>query len=189
MQNNFNMKDRYYEILSICKLSVEDFSKILEIHSNVFLRFISSNHITPKTALKINNMGININWLLFGQEPKYNETKKGYEIKKLFIDNQLNEIHFVFYKVKKWVELHYDSIYDFQEKFNLNNQDSIKMLGYTNQLTYNLSKTLKEEGLNLKWLYHNDEDPYNNKIAGKEKREWALTYLDNTSFIYNHIKI
>lgn len=188
MKSEFNMKNRYYEILSICNITVEEFSNKLGIESKIFSRHADSSHITAHHAKIINKMGINVLWLLFGEEPKYNKTHKGYELRKLFKENEKDEVNFIYYKIKEWIEIHYDSIEDFEIIFELKEEDSVKYVKNTNQLPYKLSRILNDEGMNTYWLYHSSEEPYNNRKTGKSKREWVLEFLDEENYIFNNLK-
>lgn len=187
MKSNYNTKDRFYEILSICNITAQEFSKHLNIDSKVFSRFTSNQKIHPQTLNVIYNLGINLNWFCLGIGDKYNNTSKGKIHKNNFKENEVDEVNFVYYKIKEWVELHFGSTQEFEQIYNLGDNESIEYVKHTNQIPYILSKKLKEAGLNINWLYHPDCDPYNTSESGRNKRAWTLKYLNQDNFIYKSL--
>lgn len=183
-----SMKDRFYEVLSLCKISVRDLSNHLDIHENVFTRYISNDKISCDIGLKIEELGINSRWILIGKGNIYNETEKGKSIKKLIDNNKKIEDNFIYFKIITWLNAHYSDIKKFETKYGIDGLNYIESLRLNSQISYDLFKALKEDGLNINWIYHNDSSPYNFSKNGRKKKSWALHNLERDNYLYNIIK-
>jgi len=186
-----SIKDRFYEILHICDMTRRDFCTYIGIDERVFLRYIDRNSISQEHTEKIYNLGININWLLTGNEEKYNLTFNGQKLKKK-LENSLTSTHFhdnyILFKLDKWISLFYKSIRDFEEILKIKDQSYFTIIERSNQIPMVLLDLLRKDGMNIKWLYNANESPFCNSIEGIRKKRLVLDFKDSECFIYNELR-
>lgn len=186
-----SIKDRFYEILHICDMTRRDFCKYIGIDERNFLRYIDRNSITQEHTEKIYNLGININWLLTGNEEKYNSTYNGQKLKKQ-LKNSFDSTHafdnYILFKLDKWISLFYKSIRDFEELHRIKEQSYFTIIEKSYQLPMDLLNLLRKDGMNIKWLYNANESPFCNSIEGRRKKRLVLDFKDSECFIYNELR-
>lgn len=188
MKQQYSMKDRFNQILLLCKMTVRDLSEHIGVHEKVFIRFISNEKISSDIGNKVEELGINSRWLLVGKGEIYNETEKGIKIKQMIETNKKMEVDFLYFKIITWIETHYSDIKNFEKEYKIDGFNYFDALKSKSHLCFELYKALKEDGLNMNWIYHNDTCPYNYSKNGREKKSWVINNLDHDNYIYNILK-
>lgn len=180
---NYQIEDRYIEILSICRLSKKDFCGLFNIIPQNFCRYVKNTKIELKDVEIIENLGINSRWLMTGLGIKYNNSDNGLKIQELIEKYKVSDDNYYCNRLRRWIETHYESIENFEKEFEIEKYKYFLNLNYRYQISYELSRILMNEGFNLKWLFHLDESPYLTSEKGREKKKWLVKSCGNKKLI------
>lgn len=183
-----DIKSRYIEILLKCKVSKRDFCKSMGINEKNYNRFISNDFIHIKHAERIEKLGINIRWLFLNLGTMYNDSKNGYKIKYLTEKLMYEEENYHFKRLTYWIKTHYDSIDNFEKRFNISDKNYFNNISLINKIPMNLLKILSAEGLNVHWLYKYNVSPYLKNDEGRKKKKWLIRNKNSDNLIYLECK-
>jgi len=77
-----NIEARFSDILSICKMTKRSFYEHIGISETNYNRFVNNKFMYYNKMSKIEELGINTKWLIFGEDSKFNSRKSGIELEK-----------------------------------------------------------------------------------------------------------
>lgn len=188
---NLSIKDRLNEILFMCDMTRKEFCKHINIDERIFMRYIDKESFYMNHFEKIYYLGINLNWLITGNEERFNETYNGQKLKVQLNkrDYQPNDYNnYILFKLDKWISLFYGSIREFEITEGIQDFQYFKVIEKSEQLPMKLLKELSLKGLNIKWLYNVESNPFSNSNEGRRKKRVTLKLKDEECFIYREIR-
>lgn len=188
MNQQENTKKRILDLLIICKLSKKDFCEYMGVSSSNFSRSLEKSSFTIDEAAKYEKLGINLRYVMLGKGRIYTNNKNGQKIKHLCNSQGISESNNHVYRLKYWINTHYDSIESFEEKYDIIHEKYFNNKSNDFQIPIELKKILIRVGLNMKWLYDKTECPYNFTDNAKVKRNWLLENCNSDNLIYLEMK-
>ena len=165
---------RLKKFIDIVYKNTSEFSDILESSRSSIARYITdSNHPDAKQLAKMNELGMNINWLLNGSGSMFDDNPNGRRLKKIHTNYENKFESSVSERIKYWIEVNFKSINAFAVCTHLPVDKIKEFLESVDVGDPIVIEMLERSGCNTDWALSGDGDLFNDSLMGCLLRQRA----------------
>lgn len=174
MENVNIIGQRIDEARVLVGMTKAEFAAYLDLSNTNYDSYLKGKSFERTKLDYLIDLGINPIWIIKGEGGPFlrNETGTkhiiknrdaldGFEINK----KKRNDL------ILKWIEHHFSSLEQFCIEKKCDHEAITWIIKHERLLPTSFLKKLKDEGMNINWIYSKDKDPYSNSEKGRERRK------------------